>query len=347
MKAVVVEANRHLVLAEIDKPKVENSDDVLVKVLYSGVCGSDIPRIFHHGTHFYPIVLGHEFCGLVEDVGDGVVEFQQNDLVVCAPLLPCFQCEECQKGFYSLCKHYTFVGSRRFGGNAEYICVNKKNLVKVPANSEPLQNSFIEPITVGLHAINLANGCENKNVIVVGAGTIGLLAVQCAKALGAKSVSVIDINTEKLTIAKDLGADYVFNSAELSAEQITDKLEKHRFDQLVLETAGVPKTVELSIRIAGPRAQLGLVGTLHNDLTLSQKVFGLILRKELHILGSWMNYSKPWPGQEWRQAIELVTQGKIKFNKLIASINEIEGYIAEVNKLDGKPMNGKIILKFH
>lgn len=347
MKAVVVEANRRLMLAELDKPKIENDEDVLVKVLYSGMCGSDIPRIFHHGTHFYPIVLGHEFCGVVTEIGNEVSEFHQNDLVVCAPLLPCFRCEECQKGFYSLCKHYTFVGSRRFGGNAEYICVNKKNLVKVPAGSDPLQASFIEPITVGLHAINLANGCQNKNVIVIGAGTIGLLVAQCAKALGAESVSVIDINTEKLTLAKELGADYVFNSAELSAEQIAEQLNERRFNQLVLETAGVPKTVELSIRLAGSRAQVGLVGTLHNDLILDQTVFGLILRKELTILGSWMNYSKPWPGEEWQQAVELIAQGKIKFEPLIASVNEIEDYIREVEKLDGKPMNGKIILKFH
>ena len=346
MKAVVVQANRQLVLADIEKPKIEAKDDVLVKIKFSGVCGSDIPRIFHHGTHFYPIVLGHEFSGIVEETGSDVGEFRPGDQVVCAPLLPCFACRECDKGFYSLCKNYTFVGSRRFGGNAEYICVNKHNLVKVTPDSDPLHNAFIEPITVGLHAINLADGCENKNVIVVGAGTIGLLAAQAAKALDAKTVSVIDINPDKLVLAKELGSDRVFNSAELRHEQIYDALNEHRFDQLVLETAGVPKTVELAVQIAGPRAQVGLVGTLHNDLTLNQKTFGLILRKELMISGSWMNYSKPWPGTEWTQAVELVEQRKIRFDPLIASVNEIEAYMREVEKLDGKPMNGKIVLKF-
>ncbi|HBO37370.1 MAG TPA: galactitol-1-phosphate 5-dehydrogenase [Pasteurellaceae bacterium] len=347
MKAVVVEENRKLVLADIDKPRIENDEDVLVKVLYSGICGSDIPRIFHNGTHFYPIVLGHEFCGSVMEMGDEVTEFKTGDLVVCVPLCPCFYCDECHKGYYSLCKNYDFIGSRSFGANAEYICVNKKNLVKVSPDSDPLCNAFIEPITVGLHAINLAQGCENKNVIVVGAGTIGLLVAQCAKALGAKSVSVIDINTEKLAMAKELGATNVFNSAELTAEEIEKQLFDHRFEQLILETAGVPQTVELSIKIAGPRAQVALIGTLHHDLQLTQKVFGLILRKELCILGSWMNYSKPWPGKEWSLAIELIEQGKIKFDRLIASVNFIEDYITEVEKLDGKPMNGKIVLKFN
>ncbi|TYA25023.1 galactitol-1-phosphate 5-dehydrogenase [Aggregatibacter actinomycetemcomitans] len=346
MKAVVVEENRKLVLADIAMPKIEDGEDVLVKVLYSGVCGSDIPRIFHHGTHFYPIVLGHEFCGTVVEIGKSATEFRKGDLVVCAPLQPCFDCEECHKGYYSLCKNYNFIGSRRFGANAEYICVNKKNLVKVSPDSNPLHDAFIEPITVGLHAINLAQGCADKNVIVVGAGTIGLLAAQCAEALGAKSVTVIDINDEKLMLAKALGATQTFNSRELAAEEIEKRLLDSRFDQLVLETAGVPQSVELAIKIAGPRAQVALIGTLHNDLTLNQKVFGLILRKELSILGSWMNYSAPWPGGEWTKAIELVKQGKIQFDKLIASVNFIEDYITEVEKLDGTPMNGKIVLKF-
>ncbi|KOE64561.1 alcohol dehydrogenase catalytic domain-containing protein [Aggregatibacter actinomycetemcomitans] len=325
MKAVVVEENRKLVLADIAMPKIEDGEDVLVKVLYSGVCGSDIPRIFHHGTHFYPIVLGHEFCGTVTDIGKDATEFRKGELVVCAPLQPCFDCEECHKGYYSLCKNYNFVGSRRFGANAEYICVNKKNLVKVSPDSNPLHDAFIEPITVGLHAINLAQGCADKNVIVVGAGTIGLLAAQCAEALGATQT---------------------FNSRELAAEEIEKRLLDSRFDQLVLETAGVPQSVELAIKIAGPRAQVALIGTLHNDLTLNQKVFGFILRKELSIPGSWMNYSAPWPGGEWTKAIELVKQGKIQFDKLIASVNFIEDHITEVEKLGGTPMNGKIVLKF-
>nr|WP_005568331.1 zinc-binding dehydrogenase [Aggregatibacter actinomycetemcomitans] len=218
--------------------------------------------------------------------------------------------------------------------------------MKVSPDSNPLHDAFIEPITVGLHAINLAQGCSDKNVIVVGAGTIGLLAAQCAEALGAKSVTVIDINDEKLMLAKALGATQTFNSRELAAEEIEKRLLDSRFDQLVLETAGVPQSVELAIKIAGPRAQVALIGTLHNDLTLNQKVFGLILRKELSILGSWMNYSAPWPGGEWTKAIELVKQGKIQFDKLIASVNFIEDYITEVKKLDGTPMNGKIVLKF-
>lgn len=98
-----------------------------------------------------------------------------------------------------------------------------------------------------------------------------------------------------MTLAKELGATHVFNSREIGAAEIYSALADMQFDQLVLETAGTPQTVALSVEIAGPRAQVALVGTLHQDLTLTSSVFGQILRKELTILGSWMNYSSPWP----------------------------------------------------
>lgn len=132
-------------------------------------------------------------------------------------------------------------------------------------------------------------------MIIIGAGTIGLLALQCARELGANSVTAIDINPQKLELAKTLGATRVFNSREMSGRAIQQALEAIQFDQLVLETAGTPQTVALAIEAAGPRAQLALVGTLHHDLTLPAATFGQILRKELNIVGSWMNYSGPWP----------------------------------------------------
>lgn len=106
------------------------------------------------------------------------------------------------KGFYSQCAKYDFIGSRRDGGFAEYIVVKRKNVFALPTDMPIEDGAFIEPITVGLHAFHLAQGCENKNVIIIGAGTIGLLAIQCAVALGAKSVTAIDISSEKLALAK-------------------------------------------------------------------------------------------------------------------------------------------------
>lgn len=344
MKSVVVHAEGNVVVEERPIPTIKHPDEVLVRIAYSGLCGSDIPRIFVQGAHFYPITLGHEFSGEVMECGEHVRDLEAGDTVACVPLQPCFECPECQRDAFSQCKHYQFVGSRSDGGHAEYLTVRRASLFKLPAGSSLLQGAFLEPITVGLHALKLAGGCEGKEVIVIGAGTIGQLAIQCAKALGAKTVTAIDINAQRLQLARETGASFTYNSAEMSAAEIAAELQPRRFDQLILETAGTPQTVTLALDIAGPHAQVALVGTLHKDLNLPAATFGHILRKELTILGSWMNYSAPWPGSEWQQATELFEAKKLRLEPLIASIGNAEAFAASVNALAGQPMQGKILL---
>lgn len=345
MKTILVNEDSTLQIKDIAQPTISDPNQVLVKIAYSGLCGSDIPRIFHHGAHFYPITLGHEFSGEIIETGVNVHNLAIGDWIACAPLVSCFKCEECLRHYYSLCKNYTFIGSRQTGGFAQYVLMDYKNAFKLPKGVSLLEGAFFEPMTVGMHGILLAQGCENKHVVLIGAGTIGLLALQCARAMGATLITVIDINDERLALAKELGADFVFNSSQLEANQIADAMNEHRFNQLILETAGVPATVRLSIEIAGPRAQIVLIGTLHNDLALPEKTFGLILRKELSIIGSWMNYSDKWPGKEWQLASEFFIQGKINLEKLTAGIGDPEQFIQMVTNLHGKPMNGKLLLK--
>ena len=344
MKSVVVHNGGKMTVEDRPVPELKSSGDVLVRIAYSGLCGSDIPRIFANSSHYYPITLGHEFSGHVVSIGKDIHDLQEGDAVACVPLLPCFECEECKKAAYSQCKHYDFIGSRREGGHAEYAVVSRKNLFKLPGNASLLQGAFLEPITVGLHALKLAGGCQDKEVIVIGAGTIGQLIIQAASALGAKSVTAIDINPQRLALALETGASHAFNSATLSADDIRQKTQERRFNQLIIETAGTPQTVALSLDIAGPKAQVALVGTLHKDLTLNVSTFSHILRKELTLLGSWMNYSAPWPGSEWQQATQLFAEKRINLDALIASIGAPEEFVREVTALAGKPMTGKILL---
>ncbi|ENZ4891429.1 galactitol-1-phosphate 5-dehydrogenase [Escherichia coli] len=322
MKSVVNDTDGIVRVAESVIPEIKHQDEVRVKIASSGLCGSDLPRIFKNGAHYYPITLGHEFSGYIDAVGSGVDDLHPGDAVACVPLLPCFTCPECLKGFYSQCAKYDFIGSRRDGGFAEYIVVKRKNVFALPTDMPIEDGAFIEPITVGLHAFHLAQGCENKNVIIIGAGTIGLLAIQCAVALGAKSVTAIDISSEKLALAKSFGAMQTFNSSEMSA----------------------PQTVELAVEIAGPHAQLALVGTLHQDLHLTSATFGKILRKELTVIGSWMNYSSPWPGQEWETASRLLTERKLSLEPLIAHRGSFESFAQAVRDIARNAMPGKVLL---
>lgn len=343
MKEIIVSENNKLEIHETDVPQC-GDDEVLVKVVYSGLCGSDIPRIFHHGAHFYPVRLGHEFSGTVVKTGQNVTQVRADDKVCCVPLIPDFKTEESQRGYYSLGKGYSFIGSRKPGGNAEYVVMPESSCFLLPDDVEHLEGAFFEPVTVGIHPILLAGGCKDKNVIVLGVGTIGLLAMQSAKALGARSVTAIDINEERLALAEELGADYIINVAKPSALEKAEFVELIRFDQLILETAGVPQTVKLALEIAGPRAQLALIGTLHKDLALSFKEYEQILRKEMTVIGSWMNYSKPFPGDEWKITIELFRNKQIQIKPLIDCIVNDSHFIDKVLSLNGGPANGKILL---
>ncbi|HCT5348589.1 TPA: alcohol dehydrogenase catalytic domain-containing protein [Escherichia coli] len=320
MKSVVNDTDGIVRVAESVIPEIKHQDEVRVKIASSGLCGSDLPRIFKNGAHYYPITLGHEFSGYIDAVGSGVDDLHPGDVVACVPLLPCFTCPECLKGFYSQCAKYDFIGSRRDGGLAEYIVVKRKNVFALPTDMPIEDGAFIEPITVGL------------------------LAIQCAVALGAKSVTAIDISSEKLALAKSFGAMQTFNSLEMSAPQMQGVLRELRFNQLILETAGVPQTVELAVEIAGPHAQLALVGTLHQDLHLTSTTFGKILRKELTVIGSWMNYSSPWPGQEWETASRLLTERKLSLEPLIAHRGSFESFAQAVRDIARNAMPGKVLL---
>ena len=130
MKAAVVVANEDVQYQEIEEPQAKPGW-VKIKVKASGICGSDVPRVLNHGVHFYPIVLGHEFSGDVVEVGEGVTKVKVGDRVSGAPLLPCMKCDDCQNGNFSLCKHYSFIGSRQQGSNADYVVIPEQNALLI------------------------------------------------------------------------------------------------------------------------------------------------------------------------------------------------------------------------
>lgn len=334
-----------LCLSQQEMPTLE-ANEVLVKVAYSGLCGSDLPRVLSNGAHFYPITLGHEFSGEVVQLGNQVNKLQTGDKIACAPLVPCMECIDCTEGLYSLCKNYSFIGSRRQGGNAQYVAVPEHCCFTLPDGVSLLQGSFFEPVTVGMHPILMHGGCADMNVVIIGAGTIGLLTLQIAKAMGAKTVTAVDIDDAKLATATDLGADYVINSTK--AEQIEQFMTNADIlrNQLILEIAGVPATFKMALELAGPRSSIYLVGTMHGNFEITEADYSKILRKEAMIRGSWMNYSAPYPGPEWQQTAQLFIENKIKIDDLIDGIYQPDAYVDRLNNLKNKPGQGKILLDF-
>lgn len=313
MKAAVLTQNKTILYQDIELPPMQ-ADSVLVRVAASGICGSDIPRFFHNGVHFYPIVLGHEFSGEVMEVGSAVSRVKVGDRVSGAPLLPCMKCDNCQKGDYALCKHYSFIGSRQQGSNAEYIVIPERNAVVFDASTSFEQGAMFEPSTVALHGVLQCDYKGGGSVAILGGGTIGIFTMQWARLLGAKSIAVFDISPERLALARRMGADATFDTRENGFLEGAKDFSRGGFDY-VFETAGAVPTMKMAFAMAANKAHVCFIGTPHVDLTFTPAEWENMNRKEFRLTGSWMSYSAPFPGREWTMTAEYYASGKLKFDE--------------------------------
>ena len=313
MKAGVVHARNDIRYEDIKKPEIEPGK-VIVKVKYTGICGSDVPRVNGDACHYYPNVLGHEFSGVVDEVGEGVTTLKKGDRVAGVPLVPCMKCADCQKGNYSLCKHYSFIGSREFGSFAEYVQVPEKNAVKFADEVSFEQGALFEPATVALHGLRRVDYKGGKTVAILGGGTIGMMTAQWAKIFGAKSVTVFDIVDERLELAKRLGADYGVNSGAADFMDQVNEITGDRGFDYVYETAGNTITMKMAFKLAANKAGVCFIGTPTKELSFTVDEWEAINRKEFILTGSWMSYSAPFPGDEWDLTAHYFSTGELKYD---------------------------------
>ena len=313
MKAAVVCANEDVRYMDIEEPQV-SAGMVKIRVKASGICGSDIPRVLHNGVHFYPIVLGHEFSGEVVEIGEGVTKVRVGDKVTGAPLLPCLTCDDCQNGNYSLCKNYSFIGSRQQGSNADYLVIPERNAVPFDKSISYEQGAMFEPSTVALHGLKLNDYKGGEYVAVLGCGTIGIFTAQWAKIFGAKKVVVFDISDERLALAKRMGADEVVNTTKENYMAEAKAITGGKGYGYVFETAGQIPTMHMAFELAGNKANVCFIGTPHVDLTFTPKMWENMNRKEFKLTGSWMSYSAPFPGKEWELTAHYFATGQLKYD---------------------------------
>lgn len=345
MKAGVVHAKNDIRYEEIEKP-VPGPGQVLIKVKYTGICGSDVPRVNGDACHFFPNVLGHEFSGVVEELGEGVTSLQAGDRVAGVPLIPCMKCEDCQRGNYSLCRNYSFIGSRQFGSFAEYVVVPEKNAVKFDDSISFEQGAFFEPATVALHGLLRNNYQGGGTVAVLGGGTIGMMTMQWARIYGAAKVVVFDIVEERLELAKRLGADAAVNTLDERFKDQVQELTGGRGFDYVYETAGNTITMKLAFNLAGNKSGVCFIGTPTREICFTVPEWENINRKEFKLTGSWMSYSAPFPGKEWDLAAHYFKTGELKFDESFIYQRMPLSRIADAFELFKTPgrVKGKILI---
>ena len=320
MKAAVMTDLMKVEIQEVEAPKPK-PDEVLIKIEYVGVCGSDL-HYYEHGRigDFLvetPFILGHEAAGTVVETGSGVKDLKVGDRVALEPGKTCGKCEFCKSGKYNLCKDVIFFATPPVDGVfQEYVAHEAGLCFKLPENVSTMEGALIEPLAVGLHAASQGGATLGQTAVVTGTGCIGLCSLLSLKAMGVSKIIVVDIMEKRLQKALELGADYVINGKDEDAvERIMELTDGKGFD-LGIETAGSQLTASQLIKAAKKGSTIVFVGySASGEMTLP---IGMALDKELNFK-TVFRYRNIYP-----MAIEAVSKGQIKVKDIVTNYFELD-----------------------
>jgi L-iditol 2-dehydrogenase len=252
----------------------------LVKVTHAGICGSDLPRFVATGSYHHPMILGHEFAGIVQSPAPDSTRYAGGEAVGVLPIIPCGTCPACRQDEPFHCRQYQFLGSRNDGGFAEYCLVPEDSLFPLPAGFELRQGALLEPLAVALHVARRCGLTAGQTALVLGAGPIGLLVAQWLRVFGARHVTVADVRPASLDLAKALGFDHVIDPRAADWETMP------QFD-VTVEAAGALPALLTAIERTTMKGTIALVGRDTSDTHIPLKDVERLMRKELKVLGCW------------------------------------------------------------
>ncbi|HUY80938.1 MAG TPA: galactitol-1-phosphate 5-dehydrogenase [Acidobacteriaceae bacterium] len=320
MKSLLLSEYSHLEIADLPVPSV-GTNDVLVKVEACGICGSDVHGYDGtSGRRIPPIVMGHEAAGTVAALGSEVMGLQEGDRVTFDSTVYCGRCEYCARGEVNLCESRQVVGVscgdyRRHGAFAEFVAVPQHILYRLPDVISFPEAAMLEAVSVALHAVRLSPMDGAKTVLVIGAGMIGLLTMQAAKAAGCERVLIADVDASRLKLAEQVGADHTLHAsgAELIAEVL--RLTAGQGVDVVLEAVGRAETVAAAIDCVRKGGAVTLIGNITAEVALPlQKV----VTRQVRLQGSCASAG------EYPEAIALIASGKIRVKPLITAVASFE-----------------------
>lgn len=321
MKVAIMNTVGRLDFEQKPIPQVKD-DDVLIRLDYVGICGSDM-HLFENGfigeKHVTaPIVLGHEPGGVVEAVGKNVTELKPGDRVAVEPGIPCYRCDYCKSGKYNLCPKVYFYASLPVleGCFAEYIAHPADLCFRLPDNVSTMEGAMMEPLAVGMHAA-LQSGAEvGASAVILGAGAIGLLTMLSLKSMGVHDITVVDLVQNRLDKAKQLGCAHTVNASEANAIDTVMALTNGEGADYVFETAGSEATILQSAKLTKRGGTIVLVG--YTSSGKAQMHVNHIVDNEMTIK-TVFRYRNIYP-----KAIEAVSKGIIPLKDIVSDIFEFD-----------------------
>ncbi len=335
MKALLLSEYKHLHIADLPEPS-PGPNDVVIQVAACGICGSDVHGYDGaSGRRIPPIVMGHEAAGTIAAVGSEVAGFAQDDRVTFDSTVYCGQCGFCRKGEVNLCEDRQVVGVScgdysRPGAFAEFVTVPARILYKVPADLSFPEAAMLEAVSVALHAVALSEKQPGRSAVVIGAGMIGLLVLQAARAAGYTRLILADLDDTRLRLGTELGADVVVNtSATNLADEISKLTDGHGVD-VVFEAVGRGDTVASAIDCVRKGGSVILVGNIAAQVSLPlQKV----VTRQIRLQGSCSSAG------EYPEAMALISSGKINVKPLISAVAPLSDGPQWFDRLYGREPN--------
>lgn len=337
MKAIEITKPGQIKLIEKNMP-TPKTGEALLKILYCGICGADVASYTGNQPFTtYPRIPGHEFSAQIVEIPDNDRCLKVGDVVTCNPYFNCGECYACKKGIVNACYDNQTMGVQRDGSFQEYITMPIDRIIDGKGLS-PQELALIEPFSISCHALSRATIKAGDNLLIVGAGPIGLFALIKAKAMGAR-VMIADVLDIRLELAKKYGADCVVNVRQESLSKKTDEFTDNNGFDVCVEACGAPETFLSCLNEAAHGASVILIG---NGKRETNFVHSIILKKELNIFGSRNAYTK-----DFESLIDLVKSGKVNITDVISGIYKKENAAEAFEKL--KNNNGslaKLLIEF-
>ena len=315
----IMSAPGNIEFHEIPAPTPQKNQ-VLVKIMKIGVCGSDIH--VYHGKHpftKYPVTQGHEVSGRIEALGENVTGFHVGQKVTIEPQVYCGKCYPCTHGKYNLCEELKVMGFQTTGAASEYFTVDTSKVTALPSDMSYSEGAMIEPLAVTVHAVRRAGDVSGQKIAVLGAGPIGILLAQCAKAMGAEKVLITDISTPRLEIAKACGVDFAVNTQEQPFAEALEQCFGPDKADVIYDCAGNDTTMGQAIQCARKGSTIILVA-----------VYAGMAKVDLAVLNDHeldLNTSMMYRHEDYEEAIQLVSEGKIRLQPLMTCHFAFKDYL--------------------
>ena len=330
MKQAVMTEPGHIVMRDVPVPS-PGPDEILLRVKRIGVCGSDVH--VYHGQHpytEYPVVQGHEVSAEVVEAGSDVPGFLPGDRVTVEPQLSCGVCFSCQSGLYNLCDELKVIGFQAPGAASEFFVARGDRTVKLHPDLSHADGAMVEPLAVAVRAVGQAGDISGRNAVVLGAGPIGNLVAQTARAMGAAAVLISDVNPFRLDIARNCGVDFTVNPArEDLGESVVSHFGKYQRADVVFDCAGVSASITEAIATARKGTAIVVVAVFGEKPEID---LARLNECELRLIGT-----ARYVIADFERAVELLRRGAISLTPLITDVIDLADYDLAYRRLQDSP----------